>query len=251
MLPQHAPAPQSPRTCIGVGIDTSRYGHYAVFLRDDLQPADDELAFAESAAGYALLQQRLARYRPPLSASALRRPPRRRRTLCRQPAALFAPTGHAQRRRGQRRRAVGPHYLLRRSATQQELPRRTLRQSEVRSRRGPRRCTLRPHRTTAQRQALVTPTPPPPPGGRTTASRRPPTHPPAQPAPSPAGRDLPRTGPAHQGPRRRLGPRTDAPLSQRPHVWPRPRRPICRPSPICPTPRSPRCSNRLTPPSPR
>jgi transposase len=58
MLPRHAPAPQSPRR-IGVGIDTSRYGHYAVFLRDDLQPAADELAFAESAAGYALLHQRL------------------------------------------------------------------------------------------------------------------------------------------------------------------------------------------------
>jgi len=58
MLPQHASTPQSPRR-IGVGIDTSRYGHYAVFLRDDLQPAADELAFAESAAGYALLQQRL------------------------------------------------------------------------------------------------------------------------------------------------------------------------------------------------
>ena len=24
---------------VGVGIDTSRYGHYAAFLRDDLQPA--------------------------------------------------------------------------------------------------------------------------------------------------------------------------------------------------------------------
>ena len=58
MLPQHPPAPQSPRR-IGVGIDTARYGHYAVFLKDDLQPAADELAFAESAAGYALLQQRL------------------------------------------------------------------------------------------------------------------------------------------------------------------------------------------------
>jgi transposase len=58
MLPQHVPVPQSPRR-IGVGIDTSRYGHYAVFLREDLQPAADELAFAESAAGYALLQQRL------------------------------------------------------------------------------------------------------------------------------------------------------------------------------------------------
>jgi transposase len=67
MLPQHPPTRQSPRR-IGVGIDTSRYGHYAVFLRDDLQPAADELAFAESAAGYALLQQRLqgivARYGP-------------------------------------------------------------------------------------------------------------------------------------------------------------------------------------------
>jgi transposase len=58
MLPQHAHAPQSPRR-IGVGIDTSRYGHYAVFLRDDLQPAADELSFAECAAGYALFRQRL------------------------------------------------------------------------------------------------------------------------------------------------------------------------------------------------
>ena len=49
------PAP----TRVGVGIDTSRYGHYAAFLRDDLQPAAPELAFAESAAGYAQLRQRL------------------------------------------------------------------------------------------------------------------------------------------------------------------------------------------------
>jgi len=58
MLPQHAPAQQSPRR-YGVGIDTSRYGHYAAFLKDDLQPAADELQFPESAAGYALLRQRL------------------------------------------------------------------------------------------------------------------------------------------------------------------------------------------------
>jgi transposase len=58
MLPQPAPAPQSPRR-YGVGIDTSRYGHYAAFLRDDLQPAAAELPFPESAAGYALLRQRL------------------------------------------------------------------------------------------------------------------------------------------------------------------------------------------------
>jgi transposase len=51
---------RSPRRC-GVGIDTSRYGHYAAFLRDDLQPAADELQFAESAAGYAQLRQRLDR----------------------------------------------------------------------------------------------------------------------------------------------------------------------------------------------
>jgi transposase len=44
-----------------VGIDTSRYGHYAVFLRDGQQPAAAELMFAESAAGYAQLRQRLNR----------------------------------------------------------------------------------------------------------------------------------------------------------------------------------------------
>jgi len=64
MLPHSAPVPQPPlavsRRC-GVGIDTSRYGHYAAFLRDDLQPAADELQFPESAAGYALLRQRLER----------------------------------------------------------------------------------------------------------------------------------------------------------------------------------------------
>jgi len=58
MLSQHTHAPQSPRH-YGVGIDTSRYGHYAAFLKDDLQPAAAELPFPESAAGYALLRQRL------------------------------------------------------------------------------------------------------------------------------------------------------------------------------------------------
>src|SRR5262245_60884330 len=48
-----------PTKRLGVGIDTSRYGHYAAFLRDDLQPACDELPFAESACGYALLRARL------------------------------------------------------------------------------------------------------------------------------------------------------------------------------------------------
>ena len=44
---------------IGVGIDTSRYGHYAAFLREDLQPAAAELQFVESAVGYAQLRSRL------------------------------------------------------------------------------------------------------------------------------------------------------------------------------------------------
>jgi transposase len=46
---------------VGVGLDTSRYGHYAVFLHEDLQPATEELAFAESAKGYAQLKERLFR----------------------------------------------------------------------------------------------------------------------------------------------------------------------------------------------
>jgi transposase len=49
----------SPATRIGVGIDTSRYGHYAAFLRHDLQPAADELSFPESNSGYGQLRQRL------------------------------------------------------------------------------------------------------------------------------------------------------------------------------------------------
>src|SRR5262245_33054187 len=63
MSPTTAATPQRtgcPATRFGIGIDTSRYGHHACFLRDDLQPAADELAFAESANGYDLLRQRLA-----------------------------------------------------------------------------------------------------------------------------------------------------------------------------------------------
>src|SRR5262249_58780920 len=58
MLPLSASPSQAIRR-VGVGIDTSRYGHYACFLGDDLQPAGAELSFAESAAGYAQLRQRL------------------------------------------------------------------------------------------------------------------------------------------------------------------------------------------------
>jgi transposase len=49
----------APPTAIGVGIDTSRYGHHATFLRADLQPAAEDLDFAESAAGYEQLRRRL------------------------------------------------------------------------------------------------------------------------------------------------------------------------------------------------
>ena len=69
MLPRSAPVPQVLRR-IGAGIDTSRYGHYAAFLTDDLQPAADELAFVESADGYQQLQSRfdaLARRHGPCS----------------------------------------------------------------------------------------------------------------------------------------------------------------------------------------
>jgi transposase len=67
MLPQHAPASPAPTsadpapTRIGVGVDTARYGHYAAFLRPDLQPAAAELLFAESGDGYGELRRRLQR----------------------------------------------------------------------------------------------------------------------------------------------------------------------------------------------
>jgi transposase len=44
---------------IGVGIDTSRYGHHAAFLDAQLQTAAADLQMSESAAGYAQLRQRL------------------------------------------------------------------------------------------------------------------------------------------------------------------------------------------------
>jgi transposase len=52
-----ADASMSP-TDIGVGIDTSRYGHYAAFFGQDLQQAAAELEVTESAAGYGKLRQR-------------------------------------------------------------------------------------------------------------------------------------------------------------------------------------------------
>jgi hypothetical protein len=59
---------------LGVGIDTSRYGDYATFLGDDLQPACVELPNALSADGYAQLRgqlEALAR-RHPAAAFAIR-----------------------------------------------------------------------------------------------------------------------------------------------------------------------------------
>jgi transposase len=52
--------PAATPVAIGVGIDTSRYGHHATFLRADLQPAAADLQFVESAQGYQHLQERLA-----------------------------------------------------------------------------------------------------------------------------------------------------------------------------------------------
>jgi hypothetical protein len=58
--PTTAPPSDTPSpVCIGIGIDTARYGHYAAFLRHDQQPAAAELAFAEAADGYARLTGRL------------------------------------------------------------------------------------------------------------------------------------------------------------------------------------------------
>jgi transposase len=51
--------PLPPPVSIGVGIDTSRYGHHACFLRADLQPAAADLKLVESAAGYQQLRDRL------------------------------------------------------------------------------------------------------------------------------------------------------------------------------------------------
>jgi transposase len=48
-----------PLVPIGAGFDTSRYGHYAAFLRADLQPAAADLMLVESALGYQQLRQRL------------------------------------------------------------------------------------------------------------------------------------------------------------------------------------------------
>jgi transposase len=45
------------RTIIGVGLDTARYGHHVTFLREDRNLAAPAFHFAESAEGYAKLEQ--------------------------------------------------------------------------------------------------------------------------------------------------------------------------------------------------
>jgi transposase len=45
--------------CIGVGIDTARYGHRVSFLRPDRQPAANPLTVMENRDGYQALKQRL------------------------------------------------------------------------------------------------------------------------------------------------------------------------------------------------
>jgi hypothetical protein len=64
MLPRLPSVHQSPTglpaTPLGVGIDTSRYGHYAAFLDANLETAAPDLEVVESAAGYGQLRQRLA-----------------------------------------------------------------------------------------------------------------------------------------------------------------------------------------------
>lgn len=48
---------------IGVGIDTSRYGHHVTFLKPDLQPAAPPLEIPETPDGYDLLRQQFEQLR--------------------------------------------------------------------------------------------------------------------------------------------------------------------------------------------
>jgi hypothetical protein len=49
----------APLDCIGVGIDTARYGHRVSFLRPDRTQAAKPLTVMENRAGYESLQERL------------------------------------------------------------------------------------------------------------------------------------------------------------------------------------------------
>ena len=49
--------------CVGVGIDTARYGHYVSFLRDDKKRALPPVSITESRSGYRRLQRKLEQLR--------------------------------------------------------------------------------------------------------------------------------------------------------------------------------------------
>ena len=49
----------APLVPIGVGFDTSRYGHYAAFLHDQLQPAGLDFIVVESGLGLSAAPERL------------------------------------------------------------------------------------------------------------------------------------------------------------------------------------------------
>ncbi len=141
LLPQPASAPPSPRRC-GVGIDTSRYGHYAAFLKDDLQRAADELAFPESAAGYDQLRQRLQRI-------AQRHGPVHFVVRLDAAGQYADNLLHFLHQLGRADAGAGPFTLAlscgdpQRNKNYRARPFRT---SQVRSRRGPRRRPIRPRR---------------------------------------------------------------------------------------------------------
>ncbi len=213
MLPQHAPAPQSPRR-IGVGIDTSRYGHYAVFLTRR-PPARRRRT----------LLPRVRRRLRPLPPTPRKRIVQRYGAVhfvvrldvagpvCRQPAPLPAPTRPRRQPTpaNAARRWPSPSPAAIRNATRTTAPPSSAARSPIPSRPAPPHASPSPSEPRSDKPLSLR-TPHPPPGRRPTPGRRPPTHPPPQPVPSSAGLDLPRTGPAHQGPRRRLGPRTGPPL---------------------------------------
>lgn len=77
-------ATHSPAVPIGVGLDTSRYGHHASFLNNALEDADDDLDFVESGAGYQQFRARLDALAaktgrtPPICLAVRRRRPRQR-----------------------------------------------------------------------------------------------------------------------------------------------------------------------------
>jgi hypothetical protein len=181
-MPPHATsAPPSSRRC-GVGIDTSRYGHYAAFLREDLQPAADELAFAESAAGYALFRQRLDRIAQRHGPVAF--------VVRLDAAGQYADNLlHFLHRLGSPSADTPPAFTLSVSCGDPQRNKNYraalfgAKKSDPVEARAAAHFALR-HPTPGRRTAPAAP------GGRATPGRRPATHPVDQPVPPPAGPDL-------------------------------------------------------------